>query len=310
MKQTDENRANGKGDLQVVEINSDHEGPLVLIVAGVHGDEYEPILAAAGLPACIAGCLTKGRVRIISVVNRSAFLIGNRCGIDGLDLARSCPGQWDGSPTMHYAAQVSQQIMQADYLIDLHTGGQLFDLYPLTGYMLHPNQEVLDKQRQMAKAFGLPLVWGTDPAPEGRTLSIARDHQIPAIYVECGGPGPVRPATIEAYRQGCLNVLYDLDMMEGTARHRPKYFIEDQEPGAGYLQGKMLSPLEGIFVSAVAVGKEIKQGDLWGTVYDADELSPHEIHADTDGLVLYVRSFPKVKANESLGGILPLNQKK
>src|SRR5690606_2627695 len=134
----------------------------------------------------------------------------------GLDLARSCPGLLNDSPTNHYAALVSEHISQADFLIDLHTGGQLLDLFPLAGYMLHANKAVLDKQRMMAKAFGLPLVWGTDPAPEGRTLSVARDHQIPAIYAEFGGPGPVREEIIEAYAQGCLHILQELKMWQGA----------------------------------------------------------------------------------------------
>jgi hypothetical protein len=30
-------------------------------------------------------------------------------------------------------------IRSADYYIDLHTGGTEFSIYPLAGYMLHPN---------------------------------------------------------------------------------------------------------------------------------------------------------------------------
>jgi hypothetical protein len=36
----------------------------------------------------------------------------------------------------------------------MHTGGKLFDIYPMAGYMLHPDHNVLEQQRAMAMAFG------------------------------------------------------------------------------------------------------------------------------------------------------------
>lgn len=286
------------------------DGPTVLILAGVHGDEYEPMLAMARLRQLLESKLQKGRVKLMPVVNKSAFQQGQRCGEDGLDLARVCPGDLDGSPTLRYAALVSEQIASADYLIDLHTGGQLFDLYPLSGYMIHPDVAILEKQRRMAKCFGLPLIWGTDPYLDGRTLSVARDHQVPAIYVEYGGPGPIRSEVVEAYLQGCMQILQDLEMIEGAALllKEPDYWVEDDDPGAGYLQGKMQSSVEGIFEGRVQVGDQVKKGDLWGIVYASTDFEPQEVFADTDGLVLFTRAVPKVKAADSLGGILPLKR--
>lgn len=291
------------------EIRSAEAGPRVLVLAGVHGDEYEPMIAASQLKSQIGSDLNRGSLTIIPIVNKSAFSIGARCGEDGLDLARNCPGDPEGSITLQHAASVAEHIKNADYLIDMHTGGQLFDLYPLAGYMLHENETVLEKQRQMAKAFGLPLIWGTDPLPEGRTLSIARDHHIPAIYVEFGGPGPIRNEVVSAYIQGCLNILSDLRMLdrESTCDSEAKYFVEDNTAGAGYLQGKMASPLDGIFEASVSVGEHIKNGDRWGIVYDAETLTAQDIFADTDGLVLFVRAIPRVKQGDSLGGILKIN---
>src|SRR5690606_26744467 len=111
------------------------------------------------------------------------------------------------------AASDSEMIRAADYLIDMHTGGRLYNIYPLAGYMLHDSAEILEKQRKMAEAFNLPTIWGTDNRPVGRTLSVARDAGVPAIYVECGGGGEVNARTIEAYVQGCKRVLASLNML-------------------------------------------------------------------------------------------------
>ncbi|WGQ10600.1 M14 family metallopeptidase [Pedobacter gandavensis] len=289
-----------------IEIQSDQEGPKLLILAGVHGDEYEPILAAIELSVILKEKLKKGTVQILPVVNKSAYDAGTRCGTDGLDLARSCPGDVSGSATLQDAATVSKLILGCDYLIDLHTGGQLFDLFPLAGYMLHPNQPVLALQRKMAKAFGLPLVWGTDPSPEGRTLSVARDANIPAIYVEYAGPGPVKENVVKSYISGCLNVLALFDMLKDYTPevNDIQHTVEDHEPGSGFLQQKMLSPADGIFVPKVLPGEMVKKGQLWGLIYTLPVIDIHQVYADADGLVLFIRSQPRVNKEESLGGIL------
>jgi predicted deacylase len=149
----------------------------------------------------------RGRLTLIPVVNEAAFARGTRAAEDGLDLARTCPGRPDGSVTERTAHALSVSIRAADYYIDLHTGGTALCVWPLTGYVLHSNSAVLDKQRAMARAFNLPVIWGTDPCLEGRSLSVARDANVPAIYAEYLGGGRCSPAGVEAYVQGCLNVM-------------------------------------------------------------------------------------------------------
>lgn len=164
-------------------VDSGKAGPNVLLTAGVHGDEYEPMLTAMQLINELPELLASGSVTIVPITNESAYAHGSRYGEDGLDLARTCPGNSEGTITERVASQISTFIKKADCFIDMHTGGLAYDIYPLAGYMLHPSFEILKKQQEMALAFNLPLIWGTDYRPEGRTLSVARDAKVPAIYV-------------------------------------------------------------------------------------------------------------------------------
>lgn len=290
-------------------ISSERKGPHVLISAGVHGDEYEPMLAALELSARLQGRLICGSLTVVPVVNVSAFVAGTRCGADGLDLARICPGNLHGSVTEVAGAQISTLIRQADYYIDLHTGGRLLSIYPLAGYMLHSSPRVLDAQRKMAAAFSLPVVWGTEPTPEGRTLSVARDAQVPAIYVEYGGGASVNRDIVSAYVSGCISVLQRLGMLEAGAREaqRPRYRVEDPAAAGGHLQSKMPAPVGGIFTAAVELGSSIRKGELWGTITSMPDGATREVTADRDGMVLFLRAVALVEAGESLGGILPVS---
>ena len=292
-------------------IDSGYEGPSVLITAGVHGDEHEPIIAANNLIGILSKQLKKGKVTIVPIVNTTAVANGSRYGSDGLDLARACPGNSQGSVTEVDAAKISAIIVQSDYLIDMHTGGKLFDIYPLAGYMLHPDHNVLEQQRAMAMAFGLPIIWGTDHAPNGRTLSVARDHNIPAIYVEYGGGIAARDEIVHAYTIGCVGVLKKLAMID-TAQEiysAPEHIVEDPTPQQGHLQAKMPSPAEGIFVPAVKLGQMIIAGDHWGVIHHLGTGNQTNIFADISGMVLFLRVDARVNVGESLGGILPINIK-
>ena len=292
-------------------IDSGCEGPSVLIIAGVLGDEYEPIIAATHLISIVLKELKKGKVTIVPIVNTTAVANGNRHGSDGLDLARVCPGEAQGSVTEMDAANISTIIRQSDYLIDMHNGGKLFDIYPLAGYMLHPDNNVLEQQRAMAKAFGLPIIWGTDHAPNGRTLSVARDYNIPAIYVEYGGGISAREEIIDAYTAGCIGVLEKLGMMEAnqSSHKSPEHIVEDPTPQQGHLQAKMPSPAEGIFVPAVKLGQMIEAGEHWGAIHHLGTGNQTKVCADISGMVLFLRVDAKVKIGDSLGGILPINLK-
>ena len=110
------------------EVNDEGEtvevpGPHLLITAGVHGDEFEPMVAVRRLIEAFDPSALKGRVTLVPLVNEAAFYNRARTAEDGLDLARVCPGNHEGSVTERTAAALSDLIRSADYYIDLHTGG-------------------------------------------------------------------------------------------------------------------------------------------------------------------------------------------
>jgi predicted deacylase len=295
-----------EGMMSSWKIDTGRQGPRVLIISGVHGDEFEPILSVYRLSAKLPQLLTNGVVVTLPAVNRGAVRLGKRCGPDGQDLARICPGDALGTPAERDAHTVSKLIRTSDILIDLHTGGHILDIHPMTGYMVHPDQKILEKQREMARAFGLPLIWGTDPAPNGRTLSVARDAGIPSIYVEYGGGSVVRPHIEDAYMNGCLQVLKMLGMIDPKTLADPdpiRWWVEDDRPNQGHLQSKMPAPADGVFVPSVVLGQMVGKGDLWGYVFDPLRGDKLEVMAEDSGLVLFLRAEALVKTGDSLGGI-------
>jgi predicted deacylase len=287
------------------------DGPHLLITAGVHGDEFEPMAAVRELIKTLDARQLRGRVTLVAVVNEPAFGRGARAAEDGLDLARTCPGRPDGSITERIADALSRLIRSADYYIDLHTGGTQFQIVPLAGYLLHRDRRVLDVQRQMAKAFNLPLVWGTTPTLEGRSLSVARDANVPAIYVEHGGGGGCDPAKIEDLVAGCTNVMSHLGMLNSpAATSRVQHVIEDDREQSGYLQINHPAPSAGFFEPAVALGQMIDRGQPLGEVLDPLGDAPVSVAAAHSGIVAVLRSFPSVNAGDSLATVIEVNDER
>jgi predicted deacylase len=286
------------------------DGPRLLVTGGVHGDEFEPMAAIRRLidrfksdenrTQILCGTLT-----LVPVVNEAAFLRGHRCGDDGLDLARVCPGCADGTITERTARALSDLIESADYYIDLHTGGTEYAVLPLAGYAIHQDETILDTQRRMARAFNLPTIWGTAGNLDGRSLSVARDANVPAIYTEYLGSATCHEEGVVAYVDGCLNVMSMLGMLDRPLPdYRVERVVEDPRPGSGHMQVCNPSPITGYFEPSVKLGDKVQVGDSLGTVFNLTGSDRRTIAAQQSGIVLTLRTFPRVHVGDSVGVIL------
>lgn len=295
-------------ELQQLVIAGRRPGPRLLVTGGVHGDEFEPMAAIRRLAREISPDELSGRLTLVPVVNEAAFRRGQRTGDDDLDLARTCPGDDAGTITQQVAAALSRLIRDTDFYVDLHTGGTRLSVWPLVGYMLHPNFQVLDWQRRLARAFGLPLIWGTDPNLNGRSLSVARDANIPSLYAEYLGGGGCDPAGVQAYVDGCRRVLREIGMVAAAPPlaidAASVLTVEDQRVGSGHMQVNLPAPQDGFFEPAVKLGQRVRRGERFGAVSDVTGGRVIDVTVPHDGLVIVLHTFARVAEHECLGVVL------
>lgn len=290
-------------------------GPHLLITGGVHGDEFESMAALRELIAHFdsdeARAALRGKLTLVPVVNEAAYLRGARTAAeDELDLARVCPGNPDGSVTERAAHALSELIRSADYYIDLHTGGSKASVWPMSGYYLHPDPAVLDRQRAMARAFDLPVIWGTTATLDGRSLSVARDADVPAIYTEYLGSARCDDDGVEDYVVGCLNVMASLDMIDRPdPPSRVAHVVEDDRAESGIMDLHNRSPLTGYFDPTVRLGDPIERGAVLGTICDVLGRDRRDIRAERTGYVLVLRTYPRVLEGDMLVVILETDQR-
>ena len=281
-------------------IDSGQPGPHLVITAGVHGDEFEPMQCIHRLMDSLPGQLLRGKLSLVPCVNVEAFLLGNRKASDDLDLARICPGDPQGTITMQVGHELTGLIKSADYYIDLHTGGTRFSVFPLTGYPLNPNEQALEGSRRMARAFNLPFVWGTDWRLKGRSMSMACENNIPAIYAEYLGGAQCSPQGVVDYVDGCLNVLGMLEMIERDApESRVDTVVEDPTEGSGHMQVCHPAPFDGLLTPHFDLGDVVQEGQLLGTVRSIDGRKTTELVAGQSGKIIVLHTFSMVREGDA-----------
>ena len=113
-----------KVEIPVIVERSKVPGPVVLITAGIHGDEINGVEIVRQIIQKKINKPIKGTVICIPVLNVFGFLSMDRNFSDGRDLNRVFPGTKNGSLASRFAYQFTQEILpHANICLDFHTGG-------------------------------------------------------------------------------------------------------------------------------------------------------------------------------------------
>jgi predicted deacylase len=244
------------------------DGPAVVVLAGVHGDEPTGTAAALSLlhqpPR-----LTRGSLTVAPVCNEAAWAAATReHPNDGANLARQFPGRQDGTPSERLAHLLTTKLIaRADVLVDLHTASRRNDMAFLAGCYAGPCPLGRESER-LARAFGADYVWLHPTMGRGRTLSAAFDLGVPGIYAESPGGGRGHERYVTAYRAGVEGVCCELGLMDGSpGGGRPATVLR----GDGDLDmGGARAPTSGIFRRAVAVEARVDAGERLGDLWPLD----------------------------------------
>ncbi len=290
--------------LSILAIRGKQSGPTLLLTGGTHGDEYEGPVAIQELFEGLDPEEVHGTWLGIPVLNEPAMSVPQRCGkYDGQDLARVFPGKPDATLTELIAFAFGQYVLkQADFYIDLHSGGNIFRMVCLAGYDMVTDESVLKKQRLMAVAFGSDFVWGTPSLP-GRTCSQAEEFGIPTIYTETTGTGGLKRQDVERYKEGAKNVMRSVGMMEGVFPTLPaRYFRETahSDHDEGYLQIDHPSPSKGLFIPRVDLWDWVQRDEEAGKIVDAAGRTLSTVRARRSGHVVLVRHILSVNEGDPL----------
>jgi uncharacterized protein len=290
-------------------INGAKPGPVLALIAGVHGQEYTPVLALQRLRTAIDAATLSGTVIMVHVANMPSYT-GRTIyysPIDRKNLNRVFPGRADGTLSERIADRITREVIErATHVVDLHAGDGNESLRPYVYWITTGAPGVADMGRKMALASGFDHIVidrgrPTDPAKSIYLSNTAILRGKPALTVESGFlavPDDASIARLERAVAGWLKLLG----MRATGPEPVEHavWIDRSEV--------LTSMFTGIWYPAVERGHTVSEGTLVGRVTDFFGKTLQEIRTPFGGEVLYVVGTPAMNEGEPVAFIGQVKQ--
>lgn len=283
-------------------IKGKEKGPVFSIIAGVHGYEYPPIIAAQELIQEINPELVTGTLLIIPMANPSSFF--NRSPFknpqDHINLNRTFPGNKKGSITEKIAHLLTTEIIaKSDVFLDIHGGDANEDLTPFVCY--YNNKQNLEKTKQtkrLAEISGFKHVVSypytlkkSTPAKYAFKQAVQDDKV--ALSIECGKLGTLQKQPVKMIKKGVYNMLAEMKMYKNGSSTTTNFVTI---PKQSYLKAKK----QGIFTSTYKAGDIVSKNEIVGYIKNVFGKTIAELKAPNSGIILYKIGTPPVNINETV----------
>lgn len=276
-------------DLPYTIVKGNHPGKMLVVTAGIHGAEYASIAAAISLTR-IDPALISGTLLVLPLVCVPAFRARSiyTNPLDGKNLNRQFPGDFDGSFSQQLAAWLTENAIQvSDAYIDLHGGDLIEALEPFT---IYPENHA--PSLELAQAFGIPLLVAS--ASSGMTTSAARALDIPSILAESGGNGLWNKPDVALLETGLHRAMQHLGMIKGT----PDQIATQQLTEFAWLRAES----EGLWYPTERLGK-VTKGQALGQITDPFGKVLQTVVSPLDGVILFSVTSLAINVDDPLYGI-------
>lgn len=277
-----------KIDIPVTVFRGEEEGPTLLLMAGLHGDEINGIEIIRRILDENLNHVKRGTTICIPILNVFGFINFSREVPDGKDVNRSFPGSANGSLAWKVAYELMNKIMPViDFGIDFHTGGAQRSNYPQLRCVLEK-----ETNQKIARMFHPRFLIDSDLIH--RTLRWAADKEGKEILVFEGGQSL-------QFDQSAIQAGVD-----GTVRVMKGFGMRDYAPEANH---EMITIVDrdwirckdaGIWLHDCHTGDYVKEGDLLGFTSSPFGDFRSEIYAPHDGYVIGLNHLAVVNRGDAL----------
>jgi N-alpha-acetyl-L-2,4-diaminobutyrate deacetylase len=281
------------------------DGPTVLVLGGVHGDEPEGQVAALKLARETAPADVAGRLIIVPCASIEASRGFTRLWPSGANFNRSFPGAPDGPLDQQLADFITRHLIaESEIVIDMHSGGRssLFGVWS--------EMHWVDDPEQRRRMVGAMLAWNTpmhfvyiDVAGTGLLVGEAERQGKVVVATELGGGGHVLASTHRIAIDGLRNVLRHVGVLSGEELTREALGLEPPViVRATDEEDYLFAPDAGHWETLVDPGDRVEAGELVGRIHfvDRPDREPTSIHSPRDGVVCVVRAIAPAEPGDNV----------
>jgi len=274
-------------DVPIIVSRGKQEGPTLLLMAGLHGDEINSVDVIRSVLEEKINQVQAGTVICVPILNIFGFINFSREVPDGKDVNRSFPGHSKGSLASQIAYHLTKKILpHCDYVIDFHTGGKSRFNIPQTRAILTD-----DKCKALADAFNAPFTLHANLIPKSlRKITFNQGKTI--IVFEGGEALRFDEEAKNIALSGIKKVLTYLDM---------QHYDEPQIISKTFMLRKwMRAPTAGFFHPEINIGDRIKEGQIVGSV--SGPMGDYHDHciASKNGYVISLNNNPMVNRGDAI----------
>jgi predicted deacylase len=267
------------------------DGPTLLVLGGIHGDEINGMEIVRRLIFDKKAKPERGAIICIPIVNVMAFLNLERKFADGRDLNRSFPGNKNGSLAAQVAFTISKEIIPlADFVIDLHTGGEdKFNFPQIRFDLAHP------ENFKLAEKFNAPITFQQNKAPVGSLRNVLNAKNIPVIVFEGGKSREIDEDVVNIGVKGVLKVIDYLGIRkqlgENLEQTETTFISESRWVRAKY---------SGMFQPLVKNGTEVVTNQLLGYINGPFAQFQKKVVSPFSGFIICLNRCPVVYKGDAL----------
>ncbi|EAR11572.1 hypothetical protein PI23P_00160 [Polaribacter irgensii 23-P] len=272
----------------VIVERSSKPGPVVLLLAGIHGDETNGVGIIREIINLEINKPKNGTIICIPVFNIFGYLIQTREFPDGRDLNRMFPGTLNGSLASQFAYQFTKEIAPfVDYVIDFHTGGGERDNIA----QIRCSKDDT-KSLELAKVFNPPIIVFSNKITKSLRDTLHKMGKTVLLF-EGGKSKELSPTIINEGVNGTKNVLIHLGLIEGTiaVRESPIYVERAKWLRASH---------SGMFKIKVTIGSYVKKKEVLGVLQDPFGEFKKKIYAPFNGHIFCINKTPIVNKGDAL----------
>ncbi len=266
------------------------EGPTVLILGGVHGDEINGIeIVRRCLEEETFDNVIKGTIIAIPIVNIFGFINFSREVPDGKDVNRSFPGSTSGSLAARVARTLTKKVLPlVDFVIDLHTGGASRYNYPQIRYG-KPDRTAFE----LGKQFGAPFLI-QKPFISKSLRKVAYEIGIPVIVYEAGESLRFDGFAIETGIKGIKRILSAAEMI--TPYHSMSSNSIIHITKTSWIRASH----SGLFLWTKSSGQKVLKGEPIGHIKDPQGLRSVTVLSNKDGYIIGHNNASVVNQGDAL----------
>jgi len=274
-------------DIPIIIKRAKEDGPVFLLLAGMHGDEINGIEIIRQLMVEQSLKLIRGTIIAIPIINIYGFIHLKRETPDGKDLNRCFPGIENGSLASRIAWFFMKTVMPwVDCGVDFHTGGAMRTNYPQVRCTFNDLNN-----RELGEAFSAPFLIDS-PLRDKTIRKEALKLDKPIIVYEGGESLRMNRNAIKEGVNGTLRLLQHLNMIQPVAKPAQSIVIGSST----WVRAR----IAGLFIPSVKAGDFVKNKQTIGILTGPYSDFQKKIKAPCDGWVIGLNNLPVVNQGEAL----------